>query len=305
MKYDFTSLESGPLLYFLLHSGVFVAGLGLVFFLLGLWFGALIWGRFRRQNQRLMEEGNELREEMAGLKRKLAEQAVRPATGVLPAAAPAALLTEVLPSVSEVFPERTAAKPAPVETHLTIPSIPDMPESLLPEEGFLKDAPILRSRLRLRALQNQAVAAPEVTEEAVEPFSFLLDEEPVETEDETSAQEADDEPPFSPLSFILDEESSAVTDPVSLPSVIPEQDPVLGLIFKEPPADVDDLTRIQGISPGLQHRLQELGIYKLQQIAAWNTPQVREFSHRLAFKDRIEREQWTVQAQRLMTGELV
>ncbi|HAL71951.1 MAG TPA: hypothetical protein DCP71_09300, partial [Verrucomicrobiales bacterium] len=83
MKYDFTSLESGPLLYFLLHSGVFVAGLGLVFFLLGLWFGALIWGRFRRQNQRLIEEGNELREEMAGLKRKLAEQAVRPATGVL------------------------------------------------------------------------------------------------------------------------------------------------------------------------------------------------------------------------------
>ncbi|HAL70295.1 MAG TPA: hypothetical protein DCP71_00780, partial [Verrucomicrobiales bacterium] len=222
---------------------------------------------------------------------------------VLPAAAPATLLTEVLPSVSEVFPERTAAKPAPVETHLTIPSIPDMPESLLPEEGFLKDAPILRSRLRLRSLQKQA-AEPEVTEEAVEPFSFLLDEEPVDTEDETSVQEAD-EPPFSPLSFILDEESSAVTDPVSLPSVIPEQDPVLGLIFKEPPADVDDLTQIQGISPGLQYRLQELGIYKFQQIAAWNTPQVREFSHRLAFKDRIEREQWTVQAQRLMTGERV
>lgn len=304
MKYDFTPLESGPLLYFLLHSGVFVAGLGLVFFLLGLWFGALIWGRFRRQNQRLIEEGNELREEMAGLKRKLAEQAVRPATAALPAAAPAALLTEVLPSVSEVFPERATAKPAAVETHLTIPSIPDIPESLLPEEGFLKDAPILRSRLRLRSLQKQA-AEPEVTQEAVEPFSFLLDEIPAEPEGETSAQEADAPPPFSPLSFILDEESSAVTDPVSLPSVIPEQDPVLGLIFKEPPTDVDDLTRIQGISLGLQHRLQELGIYKFQQIAVWNTPQVREFSRRLAFKDRIEREQWTLQAQRLMTGELV
>lgn len=315
MKYEFTSLESGPLLYFLLHSGVFVAGVGCLFFLLGLWFGSLTWGRYRRQNQRLHEEANLLREEMAGLKRKLAEQAVRPVTGVLPTMVPAALLTEVLPSVSDVFPERRSVgmdampQPSPVmEPSLAIPSIPDLPETLLPERSFVTEAPILRSRLRLRSIAESPAPARSHEEQTVEPFSFLLPEGEPESEEPNSQEDAEPQEttPISALSFILDPDSTAITAPVSAPpSVIPENDPVLGLIFKERPADVDNLTRLQGISPTLQNRLQELGIYRFQQIASWNHSQVREFSRRLAFKDRIERERWVEQARRFMDGELV
>lgn len=315
MKYEFTSLESGPLLYFLLHSGVFVAGIGGLFFLLGLWFGALTWGRYRRQNQRLQEESNLLREEMAGLKRKLAEQAVRPVTGPLPAVVPASLLTEVLPSVSSVFPGRPSVSPdsmpppSPVmESSLAIPSIPDLPETLRPERSLVAEAPILRSRLRLRSIAESPAPAPAQEEQVVEPFSFLLPEEEPEPTDLTSPEDAEPpaDAPISALSFILDPDSTAITAPVSAPpSVIPENDPALGLIFKERPADVDNLTRLQGISPTLQNRLQELGIYRFQQIAGWNHSHVREFSRRLAFKDRIERERWVEQARRFMDGELV
>ncbi|WP_184208468.1 hypothetical protein [Prosthecobacter dejongeii] len=262
----------------------------------------------------MQEESNLLREEMAGLKRKLAEQAVRPVTGALPAVVPTALLTEVLPSVSDIFPEQRSSvgmaatlPPDPVtEPKLAIPSIPDLPETLRPERSPVGEVPIFRSRLRLKSIADSPASTQE--EQAVEPFSFLLPEEDPDTADSMSPEDAEstEGTPISALSFILNPDSTAITAPVSAPpSVIPENDPVLGLIFKERPADVDNLTRLQGISPTLQNRLQELGIYRFQQIASWNHSHVREFSRRLAFKDRIERERWVEQARRFMDGELV
>ncbi|TDU73142.1 putative flap endonuclease-1-like 5' DNA nuclease [Prosthecobacter fusiformis] len=315
MKFEFTSLESGPLVYFLMHSGAFVIGMALLFFMLGLWFGALTWGRYRRYNRRLQEEGNTLREEIAGLKRKLAEQAVRPLTSAPPP--PVNLLTEVLPSPATIFPERAAAKiTIPEKTEEAapvIPSIPVIPETLLPTSEFLGEAesPPAKSKPSPRLFMHlPAPHTKDVSHEPVEPFSFLLpDDVDVPVEESEPATEAKDDTKTEDselmgigpeIGFMMDSDETDLEDSASAPSpVIPENDPALGLIFKEPPPDADDLTRLQGISPALQIRLQEMGVYRFEQISTWNQSQVREFSRRLAFKDRIERERWVDQARRL------
>ena len=81
----------------------------------------------------------------------------------------------------------------------------------------------------------------------------------------------------------------------------PREDTSLGLLYTERPNDddIDDLKRIKGISNILEGQLNEFGIYTYKQIAAWSPSQVREFSDRLAFKDRIDREKWVTQAKEL------
>jgi hypothetical protein len=51
MKFELPDLHSEPLIYFLLHSGLFVLILGLLFFALGLWFGGLTWAKYKRQSK--------------------------------------------------------------------------------------------------------------------------------------------------------------------------------------------------------------------------------------------------------------
>lgn len=58
----------------------------------------------------------------------------------------------------------------------------------------------------------------------------------------------------------------------------------------------DDLKRITGIGPGNEKKLNALGIWHLDQIAAWSEPQIRWIGAYLAFPGRIEREDWVGQA---------
>ena len=85
----------------------------------------------------------------------------------------------------------------------------------------------------------------------------------------------------------------------------PVLDPKLGLIYKSRPATADDLTALKGISRVLEQRLNEIGIYTYAQIAAWGEDRVKEFSARLAFKDRIQREHWVEQAGKLVASPAV
>ncbi|MBL9133268.1 MAG: hypothetical protein JNG86_18805 [Verrucomicrobiaceae bacterium] len=88
--------------------------------------------------------------------------------------------------------------------------------------------------------------------------------------------------------------------PAPPPSAIkPEMDARLGLVYKTRPAHSDDLTAMKGIARVLEQRLHEFGIYTYLQIASWTDEHIREFSSRLAFKDRIHREKWVEQAKRL------
>lgn len=61
----------------------------------------------------------------------------------------------------------------------------------------------------------------------------------------------------------------------------------------------DDLRRIRGIGPQNATRLNALGIYHLDQIAAWTPAEARWVGAYLAFPGRIEREDWMGQAKAL------
>lgn len=62
----------------------------------------------------------------------------------------------------------------------------------------------------------------------------------------------------------------------------------------------DNLQQIKGIGPKIEASLHALGIYHLDQIAAWDRANIDWVDARLAFKGRIRREQWVAQAARLL-----
>lgn len=73
----------------------------------------------------------------------------------------------------------------------------------------------------------------------------------------------------------------------------------LGNVYTQAPDEVDDLKAIYGIAQVLEGKLNEFGVYTYRQIMEWDEATVEAFSERLAFKDRIQRDGWILQAQRL------
>ncbi len=64
----------------------------------------------------------------------------------------------------------------------------------------------------------------------------------------------------------------------------------------------DDLQRIRGIGDRNERRLNKLGIYHFGQIAAWTPAELRWVAERMAFPERIERDDWVGQAIILASG---
>lgn len=60
--------------------------------------------------------------------------------------------------------------------------------------------------------------------------------------------------------------------------------------------EADDLTRISGVGPGLNDKLNGLGVYHFHQIAAWGAEEIAWMDEKLSFKGRIERDDWIGQA---------
>ncbi|MBD3678115.1 MAG: NADH:ubiquinone oxidoreductase [Rhodobacteraceae bacterium] len=58
----------------------------------------------------------------------------------------------------------------------------------------------------------------------------------------------------------------------------------------------DDLKKIRGIGPGLEQKLNGLGIFHFRQIAALTPANVEWLDEQLSFKGRIERDEWIRQA---------
>ena len=73
-------------------------------------------------------------------------------------------------------------------------------------------------------------------------------------------------------------------------------DAVRGLVYTSAPDKTDDLKRISGIASVLEARLNDYGIYTFKQIMEWKPEAIEEFSVLLAFRDRIERDDWKGQA---------
>lgn len=102
-------------------------------------------------------------------------------------------------------------------------------------------------------------------------------------------------------------------DPDPLPATLPVKSPVKSRKAapkpRPAPADpkpagldaprggrADNLKQIKGIGPRIEASLNGLGIYHLDQIAAWTKANIDWVDGHLAFKGRIRREQWVAQA---------
>lgn len=60
--------------------------------------------------------------------------------------------------------------------------------------------------------------------------------------------------------------------------------------------DADDLTKISGVGPKLQEKLNENGVYHFWQIAEWGPSELAFMDDQLSFKGRMERDEWIKQA---------
>jgi NADH-quinone oxidoreductase subunit E len=65
----------------------------------------------------------------------------------------------------------------------------------------------------------------------------------------------------------------------------------------------DDLKRISGVGPVNEERLNALGIFHFDQVAAWTAEEIAWVDEHLSFHGRIEREDWVGQAKKLAAGE--
>jgi predicted flap endonuclease-1-like 5' DNA nuclease len=65
----------------------------------------------------------------------------------------------------------------------------------------------------------------------------------------------------------------------------------------------DDLKEIAGVGPKIEQKLNALGIYHFDQIAAWTQDEIDWVNKEISFKGRIEREKWIDQAKALAAGE--
>ena len=75
------------------------------------------------------------------------------------------------------------------------------------------------------------------------------------------------------------------------------------LLAGPPPQGADDLKLIWGVGPKLEAMLNELGVYRFEQIASWNEMNLRWVDQNLdAFKGRAIRDRWIEQSQKLATG---
>lgn len=58
----------------------------------------------------------------------------------------------------------------------------------------------------------------------------------------------------------------------------------------------DDLKKISGVGPKLEGKLNDLGVYHFDQIAAWDKKTIAWVDTHLSFRGRIERDNWVKQA---------
>ena len=68
------------------------------------------------------------------------------------------------------------------------------------------------------------------------------------------------------------------------------------------PASPDDLKKISGIGKVNERKLNDLGIYRFEQIAGWGVSETQWVNTYLSFPGRIERENWVEQAVRLVAA---
>jgi predicted flap endonuclease-1-like 5' DNA nuclease len=319
MPLDLQSLSTDTLLYMLMHSGIFVAIMGAVFFLIGLIFGHSTWGRFKTQSRMLAREIEQQRHEIATLKRKVGDHSVKPGSVSLATDSITMPSAGSEPSTSDIPPPVLS----PVEHQPPPPPTPALPAEIINDSLAPAEPPTASLSAKIKAPKAKTTIKAKPAEPKITIESIPAPIEPPPTLPERPAAP-------SPLAAIIAPHAApALPKPEKpapetlatavesldiipalpeLPSstapteIKPEHDAKLGLVYKTPPPEHDDLTALKGIAKVLEQRLHEFGIYTYDQIAAWTEDQIKEFSSRLAFKDRIHREKWVEQAKKLLSG---
>ena len=190
MKIEFPVIHSESLIYFLIHGGTFVLVMGTLFFLLGLFFGACTWGLYKRRSKALKRDNEAQRQEIASLKRKLAEQTLRPAIKPLPemphlVREPAPVASDFINGDPFEYPALAALPTPPGESHAVAAAkrpLPVVAEAAPASRG----RPPARKSPTMAKLKNEAPvpagmfmdSAPAADEgmEDDEPFGVLLGE---------------------------------------------------------------------------------------------------------------------------------
>lgn len=65
----------------------------------------------------------------------------------------------------------------------------------------------------------------------------------------------------------------------------------------------DDLTKLSGVGPKLQEKLNANGVFHFWQIAEWSDAEVAHMDEQLSFRGRIARDDWIGQAKTLANGD--
>ena len=72
-----------------------------------------------------------------------------------------------------------------------------------------------------------------------------------------------------------------------------------GALFAAPEGEPDDLKQIKGVGPVLEKKLNNFGVTKFAQVAAFSREDIDKLDEALSFKGRIDRDEWLAQAAEL------
>lgn len=300
MTLDFQSLSTDTLLYMLMHSGVFVAVMGTTFFIIGLIFGYATWGRYKTKARVFAAEIDSQRQEIATLKRKVGDHSVKPgstalATETISVPGHETKKPVVAPAISP--PTSVPAVPASVaSSHASdADKSPPKRQTIIEPKSASEPLPDIVTPPTAKPATKAADPIPPPSAPAASALASIIAPHPPEKKDKPASTV-----PSTPIASLDVIPALPELPPAGPPPPVqPERDPKLGLVYKSRPAEIDDLTALKGIAKVLEQRLHEFGIYTYKQIAVWTDEQVKEFSSRLAFKDRIHREKWIEQAKEL------
>jgi large subunit ribosomal protein L21 len=104
------------------------------------------------------------------------------------------------------------------------------------------------------------------------------------------------EPEAAPVK-VKDKETSAKVEPAAkAEDAAPTESTRPSNLLDAPQGEPDDLTKISGVGPVLNKKLNENGVYHFWQIAQWGPSEIAFMDDQLSFKGRIERDEWIAQA---------
>ncbi len=174
-------------------------------------------------------------------------------------------------------------------------------ERVLTDSCEEKDAIINDLRVQLRKTENRAQKAPVVQLDQsvkIKELESELAQVKAESQSHTELEDQIREHRFTIDAYrskLSDTKNQLFTQRIQSPEATTEDEiPTLT------DSASDDLKLIKGVGPKLEGMLNDLGVYKFSQIAAWSQKDIDEISSKLgSFKDRISRDDWVKKARKL------